>query len=476
VVNYLEKFICIEILEKITRMQRYLRSEPDALRGQGTEVVNIFLKALDAIIGNLGPIIERLSFRKFQREEVILDEWERLSTVRQLSDIFKSIDTLHLHLHFTYGIWVKPETHVFLDNVLKIIPLTHLNKDKVNVILSNLYSFLETDLSDYVEYVLSPMNVHVQFQNESPSVFLPKIERDNPLNWAILVHECGHIEPQGASTLLSQPEIIPPQADPLVKKILKNWVEEIYSDLLACQIIGPAYLASFATIAILLAGAGGSEKATETHPADIIRISIIKEVLKNKNLIVELITPKLSCNDLSSLFFNLLEERTKLDRKYFPASLDQPKVQLKFGEFVDVICEKVNEVPLNHHLTKKDFSRVECLAKRLSEGIPIGAYHNPQLIQSAKTKFSKGSINSAELDEAKNAIQESRVFLWEIVNAGWIYKVEYFYPNAFSLIFDISDQPIEEKMANWSIEIEGLDRLLLKSIESAEIQRLMEEV
>jgi len=80
------------------------------------------------------------------------------------------------------------------------------------------------------------------------------------------------------------------------------------------------------------------------------------------------------------------------------------------------------------------------------------------------------------LDEAKNAVQESRVLLWEIVNAGWLNKIENIYPRAFILFFGSDNTSIEKKVTSWGEELEGIDRLLLKSIESSEIQRLMEEV
>ena len=46
----------------------------------------------------------------------------------------------------------------------------------------------------------------------------------------------------------------------------------------------------------------------------------------------------------------------------------------------------------------------------------------------------------------KLAVQESRVLLWEIVNAGWLHKIENIYPRAFTLFFDSDDTPLEERV------------------------------
>ena len=164
-----------------------------------------------------------------------------------------------------------------------------------------------------------------------------------------------------------------------------------------------------------------------------------------------------------------------MDRQYVRSPSKQPQLQLKFGEFIDVICEQVdNIISLSRQLTMKDFARINGLAKRLSNKVPIGAYQNSQLTDSAIASFLKGRTDKQKLNNAKSAIQESRVLPWEIVNAGWIHKIEDIYPNAFKIFFVSDDPPIEEKVINWGEELGSIDRLLLKSIESSEIQRLIE--
>lgn len=84
-VNYLEKVFCIEVLEKISRMRRFLSAVPNISHHHNNEIISIYIKALDATALNLKPIITRLS------ECIGLDEWERLAIVRRLSDVFKRL-------------------------------------------------------------------------------------------------------------------------------------------------------------------------------------------------------------------------------------------------------------------------------------------------------------------------------------------------------------------------------------------------
>jgi hypothetical protein len=46
--NYIEKILCIEVLEKICRIKRYLFSHYSSSKTEGKEVVGLFLNALEA--------------------------------------------------------------------------------------------------------------------------------------------------------------------------------------------------------------------------------------------------------------------------------------------------------------------------------------------------------------------------------------------------------------------------------------------
>lgn len=466
-VNLVEKVLCVEILEKISRAQRFLRLEPDMARCQGPEVLDIFVAALDGTVDSLTPVTERLS------EAAPLDRWECLAITRRLSETFDSLCDLHRQLQFIHGAWVRPETHVFIRDVLEFIP-SERRPDAVSVILSNSYSFLETDLSFYLQSVLHSRNVRLAFEERTPTVFLPKIECDNPLNWAILVHECGHTDRDGVSQAR---QVIPDSAEESIKHVLRKWAEEIYCDIFATQILGPAYLASFVTFALAFAGAGGVEMVTMTHPADIVRICIVHEFLENKNVKVALGEPWSDYADIASFYYNLLEERASLDRKYMHTVARQPGLPWVLPDFVDAISEQADElITLSRQVAPGEFSRVEHLvAERLSRGIPIGSYPNPERVKQAIESLEERNLNGSKFDELKEASQESRTLIWEIVNAGWVHKVRSGYPSAFALFFSAGDASVQSRMLTWGKELEVADKLLLKSIESSEIHRLLEE-
>lgn len=466
--NHLEKLICVELLEKISRMQRYLLSEPDVSRHQSKEVSGIFLKALDGILDDLTSFVEKLS------NDLKLGEYEKIAIIRRFESVFNSVDALHAQLKYIYGTWVRPESHIFIENVLYFIP-TERRPRKVNIVLSNRYSFEEGDFSAYLKGILNEIGMPVDIQSKIPILFMPKIEWDNPLNWAILAHECGHIDRAGIQKTIQLLSTINIDS----KEMIERWAEEIYCDIFAANILGPAYLASFTTFALLKNRAGESDTHTQTHPADIIRLSVMQEIFKKNKIKVAISKSKLShANDVSSFFNNILEERIELDRRGWPTYTHKPPVPpFVLQQFVDKIYDEVDKIAnLNQQLTLKDFSRIKYLSeKRLSKGITIGSYRNHDLAEEFKKHLSSKEFCEKDLDAAKMAAQESRTLIWEIINTGWLHKIENVYPRAIEMFFSKKGKKLKEKLKEWDVELKSIDRLLLKSIESSEIQRLMEE-
>ena len=79
----------------------------------------------------------------------------------------------------------------------------------ISVVLHNEYSFEQDDLATGLRGLFLNYGVCLDLAPERPTVFLPKIEHDNPLYWANLVHECGHINTKGCEGLLKDASLYP---------------------------------------------------------------------------------------------------------------------------------------------------------------------------------------------------------------------------------------------------------------------------
>lgn len=470
--NQIEKILCVEVLEKISRMRRYLFSHYSSSKTEGKEVVSLFSKALDATQLNLDNLVNYL------KKSGALNPYEKATVSRRISNAFFTIIKLHEQLQLIYGEWVRPETHTFIKEVIEFFPSERKN-EKINIILTNDYMFFESNLTWLFSDILNNKNISSHIEEENPTVFLPKIDYDNPLNWTILAHECGHTDLKGIEKLLANPKLIPSGITGRDKIVLENWVEEIYCDLIATKVLGPAYLASFSTFVLLLSGIEGNERSSETHPSNVLRINLIQEYLESKNIKIPLTTSYHGNSDLSSYYYFMLESYNETSRKFLNPNTSQTSPSIDITLLLDTISEEVDDlIDLNFTLSTDDFKRINSLKDRLSDGIPIASYHDIEKFEIIKKKYPqdpKTKISLKELNEAKEALQETRTKLWEIINTGWINKIENILPLAIELFFDNDEYSFIDRMKIFGNMLEKNDNILLKSIESSEIFKIMEE-
>lgn len=149
--NYVEKVLCIEVLEKISRLKRYLLSHHSSSKTEGKEVVGLFMKSMKAIQENFYGVINYLE------KATPLNYSEKASVLRRISMAFTTIVELHDQLQLVYSSWVRPETHTFIKEVLDFFPQER-KPQKVNVVLTNKYNFLEGNLTWLFDSILRRNN------------------------------------------------------------------------------------------------------------------------------------------------------------------------------------------------------------------------------------------------------------------------------------------------------------------------------
>jgi len=475
--NLTLKFLVVQILEKILRMERFLDNA--ALMGARSdqEVVNTFKSHLNVIKTEFYFTVRHVGAKKLSENSVPI-------ILRLLATCFHSVDQLHLHLAYVVGQWTSPEARVFVKAVFENFGAGLTKNKDLSVVLSDTYMFEETDLATYLAQRAGISNKN---NLQTPTLFLPKVEAENPLQWGTLIHEMGHAVAEKVKTIMTPAEVKAIAGDSEVgTHVLFDWLEETYCDLISLHLLGPAYLASFVEFIMVIGSEGFLEKASATHPHPRMRVFTMFSRLEKRS-----VKCSFSCDetkpwgDLASLYYKLFEDRCRLEREHlnppFQAVETLPINVAQFRTCLEAHVEEV--VPIDKSLKTFDQRKFSKLSQRLEDGIPIGSYSPVQVekgdkealesmkllrkrLQSGKTE-NRTEIET-HLNSIRSRVRETPCTIAEIVNAGWLYKCEKIYYEALSKLGSFGPEQ-EEK---FKAQLFSLDALLRNSIETSYLNTL----
>ncbi len=458
-----EKYIVVEILEKAYRLRKFINLNKSFFKDDGNKgTVEVFEKVLNKILFDLEDSITTLKFPP-------LRDTEKIIVNRRLSNILFVIKEFHYKLKYIYADWVRPETYTFTKRLVQQ-HLPNYISTKINIVLADEYTFKENNLIKKFNEVFLTSNLSLLSEEvEYPTLFLPKIEFNNPLNWSILAHELGHIDNKLIKDFL-QADLIPPDTTNENKKILYQWAEEIYCDIFAVNLLGPAYFASFVSFAIVTTGLGGNCRNSKTHPSNMTRIRILHEYLRRNKSNINIISEEFGTIDMQDFFHRMIEDFDRIDRKIMNVDIPNNIEINNLTYFTDAITDKSKEYGHLLEVSNEELKIIELLRGRLEKGITIGSYpdYDKKIMLENLKDFSK------DFDETKRTISEKGASIKQILTAGWVNKISYHFTYMNELIFNSDKVDVLYFEQEYGKLIDKSDDRLLKSIESSELFYLIE--
>lgn len=474
----LERILALETIEKIFRIRAFLSKASIHATDQDLKVIGTYNSAINKILESMKEVLKELHDNYGD-----LNKNESYSCMRRISNVFKAFDNLHYRLKDIHGDWTAPETYIFVKNLFK-------SKDNdVSIVLSNLYMFEADDnLSSSLKGLLKYCSLSNEMEEISPTLFLPKIEYSNPLNWSILAHEMGHVLKKPLEKILSENEVksISATADGIT--MVNKWTEEVWCDLIATKVLGPSYLASYIIFSLLTADLDSLaiEKDTPTHPSHRFRISIIKDFLDKTDMQLKMRGDYFKINNMSDYFEDLFEDRCEYakdnNNKDKDLSLRSP-LPIDTQKLRDLLIDKLDDLTHENIVGMElDAEKIKLLTDRLALGFPIGSSIENQDVETALTKLeeinkrldNKECVEDNEMDSVYAVVKETPCHIGEIINAGWQYKYEKMYPKMIDLFFS-KKEDINNCYKILNKEIALLDDKLRKSIEISHIHSLFAE-
>lgn len=460
------KYITLELIEKILRLKNYINKHSYNNRKNSNDaVIKIYEKSINTLLKNTNNLINDINLinDKSNSNEIFAIQ-------RRLSTHYDTIKGLHGELHNLNSDWLKMETYTFVEQIQKKI----FNDDKLqnlNIILSDDYTFVETNLDDRFKQIMEPLydsdNTHID--GDSPTVIIPKIEYSNPLNWTILVHEIAHIDKKKIEKLISDSSMFPDNVTVDERNKLKNWAEEIYCDVKAIDVIGPAYFLSLASYALLQSLVTGFGVYSGSHPPFTMRLALLHSYIKNNSEELNIILPTKEEGSIHSFIHRMTAVVNENVKKMEGLPIKEPSINnlMIFNKYLhDALVMNGGE--------SKDINPVFELVNNLKQSIPVGGFRVKDEDANELKKLREKTLTQKTFDEIKNTLSERNSELWEIINAGWVYKISEHIPFGINLFFNDESKTIDEKVKEYGDKIELLDDRLLVSIETSKLIDLIE--
>ncbi|MCB0744750.1 MAG: hypothetical protein KDC67_12645, partial [Ignavibacteriae bacterium] len=451
----------VELFEKIIRIRKFIKTayEEDK-RESDRELYKLYNQALSFISSEISDFCKVIVKNS--------DEGEIFDNMLFIDEKYKSVIKIHEDLKNISSIKILPEIKSFLSE----LDSEEEKLNKFNLILTDNYSFKERNLGKKILKDLNDKYQKTPNINNTHTFILPKIEFSNPLNWSILVHEYGHLVLENESdSFISKFESQGDKLNSSDKQLVRQWVEELYCDVFAAKHLGPAYLVSFLSINLL--NSFDCSHFSNSHPSAYLRAENIKSFLRKYDA-------DFSSSSTITNYGKLLNEAMLNIGKTCNKILNQlPSSQSKINEtnilrtFRAYISEK-NLMNLNTSYSNENIKSIELLLEKLKKGLPIGTIRKPLDAKLIKDLDKDShSISLDDINNWKNASIERPTTHWEILNTGWIYKIEHI--KTSNLFFSDFDSNIQEKLDEYAEHIDKLDDILLHSISSSQIIKSIEK-
>lgn len=419
------KLLIFEVVEKIARTELLLQELAADSEAISPALVQSLQQKLDVLKTHV--LEERVYINQLFADKTTPER----NALEKLNQIvygpYQTLSRLSQFLNSYLQGNVLPETYVFLQDALS--EKFSRQQQQQTVIFQN-----EGDVSQEAPFLLD--NVLI----ESVSI----LNKNNPLGWVGLVQR--FVEDLYQQSSVAETLAFSKKGKTLDEKLLKP----LATHLMALRLIGPAFYSA----------------------------SVIQALLNQDAFFLYTLEPALfyGINHLNFSDKNLLilHEATEKSREVlFPA--DKGSVKSIDTETLAVVLRQVEKlIPEKAAFTETQFHRSAQLQERLAQGILLSSsrLHRLEDVHEALTlKVSEPQDPRADVPiyDILNMVAEVPNTPLEIVNAGWSHKLE----RASVWLYTAFNGTEEDGFERLLSLLNNQDQLLLKSIETSEIHRVL---
>ncbi|MGA7078638.1 MAG: hypothetical protein WBQ43_05610 [Terriglobales bacterium] len=463
-------YVLSEALEKFSRLRQILKRQQIFIRaehaeGQSATAVDKLINYLEEhgrmFLGNSDRVALLLRGKP-------LNEADRKAVIHDLGILI--VHTLQVHelLLLLPREPAKPQASFLLQDCFGRREL------QASIVLTNLFSAYEYRFEDILEKVNVEQEERMALTHGGNVLCQAFGDKDNPLAWAVLAHEYGHVldDHDAISKKLLQPEPTLGQVDEVTPKPEPDFgaavVAETVADFIAAHVLGPASLMPILFVEMMQPKLRGIPGISAGHPPTPVRVQLVCEYLKQLGV---------TTSDFEPVF-----EAYKLDYQRKLTAMDKdPREGLEAMEkeaerllspLAERIAEKVDSLALKR-FEERDIESARTLQQALGSKQPISSRRSRsnEEISAGLNSLEGGELTPEKVYAVLAGLDELPVPGSQILSAGWLYRLSSFEDVLMKTFPEEAGQKAD--LDEYGKYVEKTDGLLLKSLELADVHAVV---
>ncbi|MBZ5679019.1 MAG: hypothetical protein LAO24_02820 [Acidobacteriia bacterium] len=459
-------YVLSEALEKFSRLRQILRRQQVFIRAEHAEgrsatavdkLIHYLEEHCQMFLGNSGRVARLL------RDEP-LNEAEERAVTHGLRILI--VHTLQIHelLLLLPREAAKPQASFLLQDCFG-------RKDlQASIVLTNLFSAYEYRFEDILEKVNVEQEERMALTQGGNVLCQAFGDKDNPLAWAVLAHEYGHVldDHDAISKKILQKEATPGQVDDVTRKVEPDFgaavIAETVADFIAAHVLGPASLMPILFVEMMQPKLRGVRRISAGHPPTPVRVQLVCEYLKQLGVTISDFEPVFEAYKLD--YQRKLKDMDKDQRDGLEAM--EKEAERLLSPLAKEIARKVSSLGLRR-FEERDLRSARTLQQTLASKQPISSRRSrsQEDISAGLSSLKGGEVTPEQVYAVLAGLDEVPVPGSEILSAGWLYRLSSFEDVLMKTFPGETGQNVD--LDAYGKYVEKTDGLLLKSLELADV-------
>jgi hypothetical protein len=458
-------YVLSEALEKFCRLRQILKRQQIFIRAEHAEggsatavdeLINYMEEHCQMFLGNSNRVASFLRGKT-------LNEAEKKAVIRGLGILV--VHTLQVHelLLLLPREAAKPQASFLLQDCFG-------RKDlKASIVLTNLFSAYEYRFEDILEKVNVEQEERMALTQGGNVLCQAFGDKDNPLAWAVLAHEYGHVldDHDAISKKILQPErgpvdAVPPKQEPDLGAAV---VAETVADFIAAHVLGPASLMPILFVEMMYPRLRGlSGRISAGHPPTPVRVQLVCEYLGRLGVSTRDFEPVFEAYKLD--YALKLQDMDKKEQDALEVM--EKEAEKLLSPLAKAIASKVDSLGLRR-FEERNVESARALQQTLASKQPISSRRSrsDEEISAGLNDLNGGEATPEQVYTVLAGLDEVPVLGSEILTAGWLYRLSSFEDVLKKTFPEGAGQKAD--LDAYGAYVEKTDSLLLKSLELADV-------